>query len=82
MISRKKFDQLVAEFRHQDETGGWQLGDVDLGEHLEKYRDRKVVLIIASAGRVGKEAAPTNTFLLGRSALSYENQFRRNPQTR
>ena len=41
--------------RYPSESGGWQLGDVDLSEYLEKYRDREVVLIIASVGEVGKE---------------------------
>lgn len=26
---------------YPSETCGWQLGDVDLSEHLEKYRDRE-----------------------------------------
>ena len=31
------------------------MGDADLGEHLDKYRDREVVLIIASVGKAGKK---------------------------
>ncbi len=31
------------------------MGDVDLGEHLSKYRGREMVLIIASVGEAGKE---------------------------
>ena len=31
------------------------MGDVDLSEHLEKYRDHEVVLIIGSVGKAGKE---------------------------
>ena len=33
--------------RHSSAAGGWQLGDVDLGEYLGQYRDRQVVLIVA-----------------------------------
>ena len=41
--------------RYPSDSGGWQLGDVDLSEHLDKYRDREIVLIIASVGEAGKE---------------------------
>lgn len=46
---------LRGALRYPSETGGWQLGDVDLGEHLDKYRDREVVLIVASVGKAGKK---------------------------
>ena len=36
--------------RYPSETGGWQLGDIDLGEYLAQYRDQHVVLIIAPVG--------------------------------
>ena len=36
--------------RYPSETGGWQVGGVDLGEFLEQYRDQQVVLIIAPVG--------------------------------
>ena len=35
--------------RYSSETGGWQLGDLDLDEYLARYRDQKLVLIIAAA---------------------------------
>jgi len=41
---------LRGSLRYPSEGGGWQLGDVDLDEHLGKYRDREVVVIIASVG--------------------------------
>ena len=41
--------------RYPSETSGWQLDNVDLGEHLDKYRDREVVLIIASVGKADKD---------------------------
>lgn len=46
---------LCGALRYPSESGGWQLGDVDLGEHLGKYRDREVMLIIASVGKAWKE---------------------------
>ena len=48
-------EALRGALRYPSDSGGWQLGDVDLSEHLEKYRDRDVVLIIASVGEAGKE---------------------------
>jgi hypothetical protein len=44
---------LLGALRNQNETGGWQVGDVDLSEHLDKYRGREVLLIIASVGKAG-----------------------------
>lgn len=41
---------LDGTLRYPSETGGWQLGGVDLGEFLEQYRDQQVVLIIAPVG--------------------------------
>ena len=37
--------------RYPSESGSWQLGDVDLGEHLWQYRDHEVTLIIAVTGK-------------------------------
>jgi hypothetical protein len=31
--------------RYPSETGSWQLGDVDLGEHLDRYRDQRLMLV-------------------------------------
>ena len=41
--------------RYPSETGGWQLGDVDLSEHLAQYRDCEIVLVIAAMGRPEEE---------------------------
>jgi len=46
---------LRGALRCPSETGGWQLGDVDLSEHLDKYRGRDVVMIIAPTGKAGME---------------------------
>ena len=36
--------------RYPRDRGGWQLGEIDLGEHLAKYRDHEVVVIVAWLG--------------------------------
>ena len=41
--------------RYPSETGGWQLGDVDLSEHLAQYRDCEIVLVIAAMGKAERE---------------------------
>lgn len=46
---------LRGALRYPSESGGWQLGDVDLSERLEKYRDHEVVMILASVGKAQKE---------------------------
>jgi hypothetical protein len=40
---------------YPNESGGWQVSDVDLGEHLSQYRDHEVVVIIASMGETEPE---------------------------
>ena len=45
---------LRGALRYPSESGGWQLGDVDLNEYLAKYRDHEVVVIIASEGKAGQ----------------------------
>jgi hypothetical protein len=44
----------VVALRYPSESGGWQLGDIDLSEHLGKYRDHEVVVVIASVGKAGE----------------------------
>jgi len=46
---------LHGALRYPSESGGWQLGGIDLGEYLEKYRDQDVVMIIASMGKAEAE---------------------------
>ena len=41
--------------RYLSETGKWQLGEVDLGEHLEKYRDCELVLVVAAVEKASEE---------------------------
>src|SRR5450759_2005691 len=51
-------DILKGDLSYPSETGGWQLGDLDLGEHLEHYRGQRLILIIAP---VGDAPSPTYT---------------------
>jgi hypothetical protein len=41
---------LHGELRYPSESGGLQLGDLDLSEYLHKYRDCEITLIIAAMG--------------------------------
>jgi hypothetical protein len=41
--------------RYPSETGSWQLGDVDLGEHLWQCRDHEVTLILAVTSKAEPE---------------------------
>jgi len=43
-------DVLEGVLSYPSETGGWQLGDLDLSEHLARYQGQRLVLIIAAAG--------------------------------
>lgn len=43
-------DVLQGALRYPSESGGWQLGDLDLSEYLDRYRDQRLVLIIAPVG--------------------------------
>jgi hypothetical protein len=38
------------------ESGGWQLGDLDLSEYPDRYRDQRLMRIIAP---IGEAEAPT-----------------------
>ena len=41
--------------RYPSETGGWQLGDLDLSAHLSQYRDHEITVIIAATGKAEPE---------------------------
>jgi hypothetical protein len=42
---------------YPSETGGLQLGDLDLSEYLHKYRDCEITLIIAATGEAEEKPA-------------------------
>jgi hypothetical protein len=46
---------LRGPLRYPSESGGWQLGDLDLSEHLSGYRDCEVTVIIAATGEAEPE---------------------------
>lgn len=46
---------LHSALRYPSATGGWQPGDIDFREYLDKYRDHELVVIIASVGEVDRE---------------------------
>jgi len=46
-------DVLTGDLRYPSETGGWQLGDLDLSEYLDRYRNQRMVIIIAPHGTAG-----------------------------
>ena len=45
---------LRGALRYPSDSGGWQLGPLDLSEHLAKYRDHELLVIIASVGKAGE----------------------------
>ena len=46
---------LRGSLRYPSETGGWQLGDLDLSAHLSQYRDHEITVIIAVTGEAEPE---------------------------
>jgi len=40
---------------YPNETGGWQIGNTDLSEYLDQYRDQKVVVIVAPLGKAKRK---------------------------
>jgi len=43
-------DVLTGDLRYPSETGGWQLGKLDLSEYVDRYRNQRLVIIIAPLG--------------------------------
>lgn len=58
---------LQGSLSYPSETGGWQLGDLDLSEHLARYQGQRLVLIIAPMG----EGEP-ETYTCGICGFVYE----------
>jgi hypothetical protein len=46
---------LEGALRYPSETGSWRLGDVDLGEYLDKYRDQRLMIVFVPTGKAEKE---------------------------
>ena len=47
---------LEGNLRYPSRSGSWQLGDVDLGEHLDHYRDQRLMVVLVPLGAAEKEA--------------------------
>ena len=46
---------LTGDLRYPSETGGWQLGELDLSEYLDRYRNQRMVIVIAPVGPAGPQ---------------------------
>ena len=46
---------LRGPLRYPSETGGWQLGGLDLSAHLSQYRDHEITIIIAATGKAEEQ---------------------------
>jgi len=45
---------LRGALRYPSNSGGWQSGELDLSEHLARYRDHELMVIIAPIGRASE----------------------------
>ena len=57
---------LRGPLRYPSETGGWQLGDLDLSAHLSQYRDHEITIIIAATGKAELRVPLPDPQALGR----------------
>ena len=48
-------DVLSGDLRYPSDTGGWQLGEQDLSEYLDRCRNQRMVIIIAPLGAAGPQ---------------------------
>jgi rubrerythrin len=48
---------LEGDLRHSSRSENWQLGDVDLAVYLDRYRDQRLMVVVAPIGRAGTEPA-------------------------
>jgi len=52
-IAREVGAEVVeGDLHYPSVTGSWQLGDVDLGEHLDHYRDQRLMVVFVPLGEV------------------------------
>jgi hypothetical protein len=47
---RKRMQYEQGDLSYPSEASGWQLGDLYLGEYIDRYRDKRLKLIIAPVG--------------------------------
>ena len=62
-------DVLEGALRYPSETGGWQLGNLDLSEYLDRYRNQRLVIIIAPVGQ-----AQAETYTCGICGFAYNER--------
>ena len=48
-------DVLEGTLSYPSRTGGWQLDDVDLSDHLGHYRDQRLMIVLVPIGQVERE---------------------------
>ncbi|GAB4532930.1 MAG: hypothetical protein Kow0063_14170 [Anaerolineae bacterium] len=48
-------DVLEGTLRYPSRTGGWQLGNVDLGDYLSRYRDQRLMVVLVPVGAAYRE---------------------------
>lgn len=54
-IAREVGAEVVGgNLRYPSETGSWQLGEVDLGEYLDRYRDQRMMLVFVPLSETEK----------------------------
>ena len=41
-------DVLTGNLRYASETGGWQFGELDLSEYLDRYRNQRMVMFLST----------------------------------
>jgi hypothetical protein len=55
-IAREVGAEVVeGDLRYPSVTGAWLLGDIDLGEHLDRYRDQHLMLVFVPLGEAERE---------------------------
>ena len=62
---------LRGPMRYPSYSGGWQLGDLGLSEHLAKYRDQEIIVIIASLGKAGQVRMRRSCALFFKAEMAY-----------
>ena len=51
---------LEGNLRYPSKTGSWQLGDVDLGDLLGRYRDQRLMVVVIPLGKEETETITCN----------------------
>jgi len=65
-------DIFQGALRYPSDTGGWLVGDLDLYEYLDRYRNRQVMVIVAPLG-----PAPAPSYTCGICGFVYSERGER-----